>query len=359
MKQFESFTNKISVPSFTADGSFHTVTLTGICADTKLVSVEIDCNVAGGSVGVRPTGTALADNVFEFTVPINSYSTVIMRVDENDQLDFSSTSSSINFSLTGKWGGDAVHDFGPNMRQAMGWTVDNSESWRDFDLTSFIFQIDFNHLFSVEAAICFLRPNNGLDASSSSAADVRGNGSTWPVTTQRFGGTANRMDSIVPVDRDNIIEVYEGDDGDKDPMQNSFVYFAGYILKGGYDDGSGTCYRYRSILNPVNRSFDFPGAEWKALNITSRTSATAVNVYQRMQWIAVPINSLLYARDVGSTDTELTQALNRNYVAGFPLAIDANGDVENFVPFNANALRWIFGYIDESPKRRSVMVTHV
>ena len=357
MKQFESFTNKIPVPSFTADGTFQTVTVTGISEATKLVSVEVDCTVSGGTVGVRPTGTIQPDIVFEFTAPIASYSTVIMRVDENDQLDFSSTSSAINFSLLGEWGGEGVVAFGADMRQAIGWTVPNTETWRDFDMAPYIFLADFHHLFEVEAVICFLKPHIGSSAAASSAADARGNGSTWQVTTPSFAGIgANRMDTIVPVDRDNIIEVYEGDGGQKNPVQNSFVFFVGYILKGGYDDGSGIAYRYRSILNPTDIGIDF--GTWQTVEVPCRTSSTAVGIYERMQWIAPDIDSPLYARDVGSTDTELTQARDRNYVTGFPLTVDANGDIENWVPFNGNAKRWIFGYIEEYIKRRTrILVT--
>ena len=56
MRQFEGFTNKIAVPSFTRDGAWHTVTLTGLPEDTELVTVQVH-NPVGSQAqqGIRPT----------------------------------------------------------------------------------------------------------------------------------------------------------------------------------------------------------------------------------------------------------------------------------------------------------------
>jgi hypothetical protein len=187
----------------------------------------------------------------------------------------------------------------------------------------------------VEAVICLLR------AAVNSPGDARATGSSW-IQIDFPNQLSFKLDTIISVDKNNGIEVYEGDSAAKTPVQNSFVYFVGYILKGGFDDGSGTAYQYKAIPSPTDDGVG-TGA-WENFNITGKTSATVTNVYQRIRLQSASAR-LIYARNIGSTDAVVQQAAANHYIASFPLNVDANGDVENYLQ-TTESRRYIFGYID-------------
>jgi hypothetical protein len=199
--------------------------------------------------------------------------------------------------------------------------------------------------------ICFLRTGTG------SNADARGNGSTWQLATAPVG--VKKLDTIVPVDADDIIEVYEGDNGAKPTaLQNSWVYFVGYILKGAYvnfDDEK--FYRYKAILNPQDDEIGNYAA-WDTYNAASKTVGKNVKgIYWRMQFTGTVAAQPLYAREVGSTDTVLLASHNQNFIPGFPLNVDEDGNVEfNIIGPPAPAESWIFGYVEEVEHRRRAMI---
>ncbi len=350
MRQFESI-EAITVPSFTRDGTFQTVTLTGLNPATKLVTVQIIAGGSASTVGVRPTGTAFADLVFEFDVTGFSHHSVILPINGSDQLDFSASTAVATFLIIGEWGGNGVVAL-PDLVQATGWTAKpdgNSETWRDLDLTSVISDHDPNLVGEVAAVICFMCSGSGPDTGNPSLADARGNGSSWvgvtPPTVVAPTDISRPIDTVAPVDKDNLIEVYEGDSNAKggSPPQNSFVYFVGFILRGGYDDGTGTHYRYRPILDPVDVSFTATG--WTTFSIPDKTSSTAIGVYEKMSWESTVSLIIIGARNVGSSNAAVFQLQNRNYVTAWPLDLDVNGDVENFTDtISADLHRWIFGF---------------
>jgi hypothetical protein len=355
MRQFEGFTDKIAVPAFTRDTNYHTVTLTGIPDDAQLLTIEIFTQTSA-NVGVRPTGTANPDVIFDQnSTPAVNQTTTIMHVNSSKQMDFKSNQADSVFSITGAWGGTGVRSFGPTFPTAAGWTDVNSEAWREYDLdtlsTTFLPTVDRGN---IEAVICHLRPNNG------SKADVRGNGSTWE-RGDTFPGVNRKLDSIVAVDPDDVLEVFEGDNGQKIKFQNSFVHFVGYILKGAYvnhDDGK--FYRYKAILNPTDDGVSVPSeGDWDSFNIAANTvSRNLVGVYWRIQYVGTNNNVVQYAREVGSTDTALQQAKSHYLIPGSVLNVGEDGEVE-FTMRAANTFSWIFGYLEEAFPRSQTRIMKV
>jgi hypothetical protein len=139
------------------------------------------------------------------------------------------------------------------------------------------------------------------------------------------------LDSIVAVDPDDVLEVFEGDNGQKIKVQNSFVHFVGYILKGVYvnhDDGK--FYRYKAILSPTDDGVSVPGeGDWDSFNIAANTvSRNLVGVYWRIQYVGTNNNVVQYAREVGSTDTALQQAKSHYLIPGSVLNVGEGGEVE-------------------------------
>jgi hypothetical protein len=188
----------------------------------------------------------------------------------------------------------------------------------------------------------------------------RANGSTWELG-EDFG--IYKKDTVVPVDKDNLIEIWEDNDGGKIfRVQNAWVYFVGYILKGAYanfDDGK--FYKYKAVLDPTNEGISTAGDVWDTYAIGSRTvSPNVVGVYWRLQ--ADPTGSppadVLYAREVGSTDTGLTNRGDAwHLIPGFPVNVDENGEVEYNMQEGDRA--WIFGYVDEYVRRSRSKVTEI
>ena len=57
-----------------------------------------------------------------------------------------------------------------------------------------------------------------------------------------------------------------------------------------------------------------------------------------------------YAREVGSTNTELVQAL-QGFTGSFILTVDENHEVEHYMDA-ADSQSWIFAYIEEYVRHR-------
>jgi hypothetical protein len=342
MRQFETFINKLTVYGVTRDPlSWQTVTISGLPAgmNPKMVSVELaNRGFTNIAMAARPTGETATDKWNNAQEPF-SQTTVIHHLHHAGQLDFRAggTEALNTISITAAWGGDAVKKFARNYPQATGW---DGEGWREQDLTNWIAEEDRGN---VEAVICFLWPTNP------DYCDARGNGSSWHNGTNPPKGNP-RTATIVPVDKDNTIEVYEGET--KEEVRNCWAFFVGYILKGAYvnwDDGG--LYRYRAILNPQddNISTVSGSTTFDTYEVASKTmSPTTAGIYWRMQNQG-PGFTYLSAREVGSTDPALVQHGTNDRIAGHVLAVDDNKEVE-FVreEFDAaNTASWIFGYLEE------------
>ncbi len=350
MKQFEGFTNKLPVPDFTRDGSFHTVTLTGLNPDTKLVTIEVTSDWEAGpgqvAVGVKPTGTTLADSVYNWNLTTSGYSTTTFPIDGSNQIDCAAVTpvgTPIVFSVVGEWGGDAVVSLGVDPVEAPGFVLGETGGiWRDVTLTGIINPEDEG---AVEAVIAFAKestPTEGADA------EVRAVGSTWPSFDGISGGHSH--DATAKVNKENTVEVFEQADG-KGNNKDSFIYFVGYVRKGAFDDGSGTRYRYRSILDPTDD--EVGSGSWQTFNVAPTTSPTVESIYWRIVNNAAS-PATLYAREVGSENSEISQA-NRKYLSSFLLTVDENQEVEHYME-GADTESWIFAYIEEYV-RRSPQVT--
>jgi hypothetical protein len=207
---------------------------------------------------------------------------------------------------------------------------------------------------NVEAVICFLVGGAGAKV------DARANGSTWDLGSN-FG--IYKKETIVPVDKDNIVEVYEAATGGKfGGIRNGWLYFVGYILKGAYanfDDEK--LYRYKAVLDPTNEGISTSGDVWDTYAIGSRTvSPNVVGVYWRLQADPTggPPADVLYAREVGSTDSGLTNRGDAwHLIPGFPLNVGEDGDVE--YNMQAGDRAWIFGYVEEYVRRSRSKVTAI
>ena len=183
MKQFAGRKNKGTPLSITPDGNFHNITLPGLNADTKFVTVEILTQATAGTVGIRPVGTTLPDSTFEFNTTVSGYTTTTVLVDSSDRISCSTTTTGIQFSVIGEWGGNAVVSLGVDPIPAPGWTLANSSTWRDVSLSGIVDNAD---LGNTEAVLCYVV--EGTPALPRFAG-VRGNGSTWSV------GQSNRAAS--------------------------------------------------------------------------------------------------------------------------------------------------------------------
>jgi hypothetical protein len=349
MKQFESFLNKIPIDEpFTRDGLFHAVTLSGLPEGTKFVTVEAQTAVAGTS-GVRAEGMIHGDGVWEAPLTVSGYITTTVRVNISGQIGVSADIPEINFAVTGAWGGDGVVVLDGQestlMQLATGWTVANNETWRIYNTDLFVPAEDRGN---VEAMICFTRPGG-----TNSSADVRAVGSSWNVPNFPH----KRYDTVVKVNSNGLVEVYEGGTASKNPIQNSWVYFVGWILKGGFDSGSGTAYRYNAVLDPVDDGIVGTDA-WETFNFASKVSSTATNVYWRLRRDG-GVEKQTYAREVGSTNVAQYQSgVTQRNSAGFCLSLDENKEVEVFMPA-ADSQSYLFGYIDEYIRRapRSTVIS--
>lgn len=342
MRQFESFQNKVAVPAFTRNSAWQTIALPFIDADAKLVSVEVSVQSAGPeTVGVRPTGTTYADPIFDFVLSNPGYQTVIMRVDGSKQVDFKAPAGGVaTFSITAQWGGDAVVAFGVDPPTTTGWEPALNGVWRDFDLTSLLPGGDQGN---VEAVICYCYPNLNVVSGSPFSADARANGSTW--NSQSPLNEADRFDTIVKVDDDDVIEVRENRTGKSGP-RTSWVYFVGYVLRGEVDDGSGSFYQYHAIQEPVDDEVGIYA--WQNYDVSGKTAINVASIYWRLQQV-----SFLYlpifedAREVGSADAVLEQHQQRYRPTGHPLEVDASKEVQHYLHSAGTASQsWIFGYLD-------------
>jgi hypothetical protein len=337
MRQFETLTNKAPVYGVTRDLTWQTVTLSGIPEGAKMVSVEF-ANLWTGSLAMaaRPTGETATDK-WNNAQTAFSHSTCIHHLNDAGQLDFRAGGAEDlqPISITAVWGGDAVKKFDSNYPEPTGY---EEAVWREYDLTYLIPEEDQGH---VGAVICFLQI---LEAEN---ADARGNGSSWDNTANDPRGN-HRADIIVPVDSDNIIEIYE--DGGKSG-QTTYVYFVGYILKGAYknhDDGK--FYRYKAILNPQpdNLTTASGSSTFDTYEVASKTmSPTTAGIYWRAQNQGGNF-AYVYAREVGSTDIALFQTSPNDNYSGHVL-----DDISSTVA------SWIFGYLEEYPKRSRSKVTEL
>lgn len=347
MKQIQGFTNKIAVPSFHRDSTWQTVTLSGLDPDTKFVEIELIFETPelppNVYVGLRPTGTTLDDAVWlapwlgQWSFP--TYTTLTMRVNSSGEVDFNCNQPEgiVDFYVTGEWGGDAVVDFGANYPQATGWTVENSGTYREFDLTPLIPVEDRGNV----EAVLFFAAGSGIQLGHNESADARANGSTLDYYSPNFYFRETR---IAKVDNGNLIEVREdalytkGVPGD----QNSFVYFAGYIRRGSQDDGTGNFYAFDTIVDGVADEVD--NDVWTAYDVRPVTSPDVAAIYWNLKAIYDEFQHDYYCREIGSTDA--AQGLGRTYQANKILDVDANYEVEHKLTIGLYRGTRIYGWLD-------------
>jgi len=343
MRQIQGIANR-SFVSFTQDGTWQTVDLSSVLSvGAKFVELEIVFGTAlSQNFSARPTGTSLLDNVWDGVYQPDSYTTLTMRVDASRQVDLKTPEpvGQVTVFVIGEWGGDGVVDLGVDYPLATGWTTGNTGTYREFDLTSIVGADAGN----VEAVL-FYAYIDGITQNLHKDADVRANGSTLVDYSpfQEF-----RQTRIAKVDDDNLVEVREDTSytkGVPNTPQTGFVRFAGYIKRGNFNDGAGNFYAFDSI---VDGSADGVRAgTWASYDVRSKTSAAVAAIYWQLKviWDGPVVGGKLYAREIGSTNDE--RDLARANQAMFPLAVDANFEVEHYLinnPFlNFTIIR---GWID-------------
>jgi hypothetical protein len=340
MKQFESLPNKVDL-GLIPDGVWRWVPLAFLDDDVKYVSLEVhNPGAADYAVYLWGYNTFQPANVMYFEQPPTSYSTHICKVGGGPHVINCNlpVGSEIVVSAIGQWGGDAVKYFASYIR-APGWTEETGGTWREVDLTPYLPVEDRGN---VEAVICLLNE----DSLTGGKADARAVGSTWEITSPRWG---SGIETVVKVDDDNLVEVYESIETPKlDPAYaDGQVYLIGYILRDKISDGTGNLYQYKAIAEPVSDG-DIAAGAWTEYAVSGVTSPYVDVVYWRAQMDGAGIAVPFYARDIGSTDSALSVTPNRRCTPGFVLTVDASKEVEHYFQLsgaNADTDSWVFGYL--------------